>query len=89
MARRRFSIPRDIHYGWGVLEASLRSIVTKHALIVSDRGVEGLGLVSRIRELIGAAGAKVSVFNEVEANPSRTTCYRGQRSRLTSSPTLS
>lgn len=76
MKQFSFSIPQNIMVGRGSM-ASLPEVAKKlegsHALIVSDPGLEGLGLVKKTADYLLEAGIKVDTFTEVEANPSVTT----------------
>ncbi len=68
-----FSVPQNIMVGRGSM-AKLPEIVKdlegSHALIISDPGLEGLGLVDKIAGYLTQAGLVVDRFTDVEANPS-------------------
>ncbi|MDO4976122.1 MAG: iron-containing alcohol dehydrogenase [Eubacteriales bacterium] len=71
-----FSVPQNIVIGRGSME-QLPEIAKKldgsHAMIISDPGLEGLGLVKKTADYLVEAGLTVDTFTEVEANPSVTT----------------
>lgn len=71
-----FSVPQNIVIGRGSM-AQLPEIAKKlegsHAMIISDPGLEGLGLVKKTADYLVEAGLTVDTFTEVEANPSVTT----------------
>lgn len=70
-----FKIPQEIVFGTGSL-SKLPKLVThlgsRHALIVSDRGLEKLGVVDRVRAIVEDAGMEVSTFLDVLPNPTVT-----------------
>ena len=76
MKQFSFSIPQNIIVGRGSM-AQLPDIAKKldgsHALIISDPGLKGLGLVDKTAAYLTQAGLTVDTFTEVEANPSVTT----------------
>jgi len=71
-----FSIPEDVIFGAGSL-SRLSEVVEKcgsgNTLIISDPGIEKLGLTERVAKVCSDGGMKVTVFTGVEANPSVTT----------------
>ncbi|MDD5082826.1 MAG: iron-containing alcohol dehydrogenase [Dehalococcoidales bacterium] len=75
MAYRSFIVPRNIFYGPGALQ-SLTTIPMKRALIVTDTGVCALGMVDRVKQMLQDCKVEVSVFDRVEADPSRDTACR-------------
>lgn len=68
-----FSVPQNIIVGRGEM-AKLPEIAKKldgsHAMIISDPGLLALGLVDKTAAYLTEAGLTVSVFTEVEPNPS-------------------
>ncbi|HEX9015415.1 MAG TPA: iron-containing alcohol dehydrogenase, partial [Chloroflexota bacterium] len=50
--------------------AELKKLGVGKVLIVTDRGVEGAGILSGIVEALDAAGVGHAIYNGVEANPS-------------------
>jgi alcohol dehydrogenase class IV len=70
-----FECPTRIFYGAGASSGvgeRLAELAVTRALLVSDPGVAGAGLVERIAERIRAAGIAVSVYAETEQNPTTT-----------------
>lgn len=51
----------------------LKDMGAKHAMLVSDRGLESLGLVGRVRTIITEAGLDCTAFLDVEPNPTGST----------------
>jgi alcohol dehydrogenase len=71
-----FTIPQDIIFGVGSLNQLpelLKKNDSKKALLVSDRGLEALGVVGQVSDIITATGLEVVPFLDVEANPSTET----------------
>ena len=68
-----FAVPQDIVFGMGSL-AKLPGLLKKsgseNTFIISDRGLESLGVVKKITDSIEAAGIKYATYLDVEANPS-------------------
>jgi len=68
-----FTVPQDIIFGMGSL-ARLPELLEKNGaksmLLISDRGLEKLGVVKKVRELVEASGIKMAEFLDVEPNPS-------------------
>jgi alcohol dehydrogenase len=68
-----FIVPQEIVFGVGSLKKLpdlLKKSGSKNALLVSDRGLEKLGAVAKVSEVITASGIDCGVFLDVEANPS-------------------
>jgi alcohol dehydrogenase class IV len=76
MAYQRFCVPREIYCGWGAVEA-LDRVEGKKALVVTDKGMRGPGYVDKVERILGAKGIEISVFDEVEPNPSKETVRKG------------
>lgn len=66
-----FSFPNTIHFGPGAREklGSVGADSGKHALVVTDRGVQGLGFFDELISLLKKCGRGVTVFADVEGNP--------------------
>lgn len=77
-----FSVPQNIIVGRGSM-AQLPEIAKKldgsHAMIISDPGLESLGLVKKTADYLAEAGLTVDTFTEVEANPSVTTVEKAAK----------
>ncbi|MDR1621921.1 MAG: iron-containing alcohol dehydrogenase [Synergistaceae bacterium] len=68
-----FIVPQEIVFGVGSLKKLpdlLKKSGSKNALLVSDRGLEKLGVVAKVSDVITASGIDCGVFLDVEANPS-------------------
>lgn len=67
-----FKIPQDIVFGTGRL-SELPTLVSKcgssHTMIVSDRGLEALGVVDKVKDILEAADISVVSFLDVLPNP--------------------
>ena len=79
-----FHAPTRVIFGFGTVTTLGRELAARgvrHALIVTDRGVVGAGLLADPQSA-AAAGIATTVFDQVEANPSVETveasiaCYR-------------
>ena len=46
-----------------------------HVFLVSDRGLEAIGVVKKIQDIISEAGLECTTYLDVEANSYR--CHRG------------
>ncbi len=68
MPYRSFSVPGNIFYGYGSLEA-LKRVKGERALIVTGPNISSSGIVERVKNLI-AGKMEVAVFDRVEADPS-------------------
>ena len=75
MPFRTFIVPRNAFYGPGALDGGLAATEAKRALIVTDPGVRALGLVERIEGILQAKGMETSAFDQVEADPPRSTVW--------------
>ena len=68
-----FTVPQDIIFGMGSLKR-LPELLKKNGsakmLLVSDRGLEKLGVVEKVRSIVTASGTEVPEFLDVEPNPS-------------------
>lgn len=67
-----FTIPQENVFGTGRLSelpTLVRNCDSNHALIVSDRGLEKLGVVSRVQSILEEGGITVSSFLDVLPNP--------------------
>jgi len=71
-----FRIPRDIVFGWGCLEY-LKELDGKKAFIVTDKVMQELGFVEKVKSYLKEAGIESCVFDEVEPDPSRQTVLKG------------
>jgi alcohol dehydrogenase class IV len=72
MAAIIFTSPREIYYGAGAIE-SVRGLLGKRALVVTDPGVKAQGLSDRLGEIIKGQEADLAIFDQVESDPSRET----------------
>lgn len=67
-----FRIPSTIHYGGGALERLgevAQEAGIRHALLVTDTGMIQLGIAEQARQRLESAGARVTVFDGVEPDP--------------------
>ena len=67
-----FTVPQDISFGMGSLKR-LPELLKKNGsakmLLVSDRGLEKLGVVEKVRSIVTASGSVGAEFLDVEPNP--------------------
>ncbi|MDD1783412.1 iron-containing alcohol dehydrogenase [Enterovibrio sp. ZSDZ35] len=70
-----FKIPQNIEFGLGSLN-KLPEILTNnnsdHVFLISDRGLESLGVVKKVQEIIEAGGIKCTSYLDVIPNPTIT-----------------
>lgn len=67
-----FKIPQNIEFSIGCLNKLphiLQSDSINHVFIISDHGLEGIGLVKKVENIISDHGIKVDKFLDVSANP--------------------
>lgn len=67
-----FKIPQSIEFGMGSLKklpAILKENQSEHVLLVSDHGLEQIGVVKKIRDIIEAGGIGCTEFLDVIPNP--------------------
>jgi alcohol dehydrogenase class IV len=79
-----FSSPQII-FGDDAL-SYLGNLTGRHACLVSDKNLVKLGIVERVCNIFSAAGMQVSVFDEVETEPSLETVRVGQQFLLKNQP---
>lgn len=67
-----FMIPQKIEFGMGCLK-KLPDIMKEneldHVFLISDHGLEALGVVKKIQDIVEAGGLKCTTYLEVKANP--------------------
>lgn len=67
-----FKIPQNIEFGMGSLK-KLSTILDEnkldHVFLISDRGLEKIGLVKKVQELIESGGVKCTSYLDVQPNP--------------------
>ncbi len=67
-----FKVPQDIQFGMGSL-SKLPEILAEnhsdHVMLVSDRGLEKIGVVKRVQDIIEAAGIAFDAYLDVVPNP--------------------
>lgn len=67
-----FRIPQNIEFGVGSLKklpAILDEAGSEHVFLVSDHGLEGIGVVKKIQDIIEESGIKCTTYLEVIPNP--------------------
>jgi alcohol dehydrogenase len=70
-----FECPTRIFYGRGAsatVGEHLRELGVTRALVVSDRGVAGAGIVDAVVEHVRAAGVEAAVYADTQPNPTTT-----------------
>ncbi len=67
-----FKVPQDIQFGMGSL-SRLPEILAEshsdHVMLVSDRGLEKIGVVKRVQDIIESAGIAFNAYLDVVPNP--------------------
>jgi alcohol dehydrogenase class IV len=61
----------------GQVGAEVTALGAAGVLLVTDPGIEQAGLLTPVIDSLAAAGIAVSVFKEVEPNPTDSTCQKG------------
>ena len=67
-----FKIPQNIEFGAGSLNKLpeiLKEVGSEHVFLISDHGLERIGVVDRIQNIIEASGIKCTKYLEVIPNP--------------------
>lgn len=73
----RFTVPRDIYYGPGTLD-TLKTLRGKRAIIVVGGGsMKKQGFLDKTADYLREAGMEVSLFENVEPDPSVETVLKG------------
>lgn len=68
----RFKIPQNVEFGMGSLKklpGILEENHSDHVCLISDRGLERLGVVEKIRTIIEAGGIRCTMYLDVIPNP--------------------
>lgn len=68
----KFTIPQNIEFGVGSLKKLpelLAESKSEHVYLVSDRGLESIGVVKKVQDIIEAAGITCTTFLDVIPNP--------------------
>lgn len=67
-----FTIPQNIEFGMGSLQ-KLPQIMKEnqldHVFLISDHGLEAIGVVKKIQDIIEAGGLKCTTYLEIKPNP--------------------
>jgi alcohol dehydrogenase len=72
MKNFNFKIPQNIEFGIGSLKnlpAILAENNSNHVFLVSDRGLESIGVVKKVQDIIEAAEIKCTTYLDVKPNP--------------------
>lgn len=67
-----FKIPQNITFGMGSLDklpAILKENKLDHVFLLSDRGLESIGVVKRVQDIIESGGIKCTPYLDVKPNP--------------------
>lgn len=67
-----FKVPQDIVFGMGSLKRLpelLEKSGSKKMMIVSDRGLEKIGVVKKVQDIVEAAGIETIAFLDILPNP--------------------
>lgn len=70
-----FKIPQNIEFGLGSLNKLpeiLSNNNSEHVFLISDRGLESLGVVAKVQAIIEAGGIKCTSYLDVKPNPTIT-----------------
>ncbi len=72
MKEFNFKIPQTVEFGMGSLKklpAILAENNSNHVFLISDRGLERIGVVKKVQEIMEAEGIQVSAYLDVVPNP--------------------
>lgn len=67
-----FKVPQTIEFGVGSLKKlpqMLKEMGSEHVCLISDRGMESLGVVKRVEDIIKGEGIAITSFLDVVPNP--------------------
>lgn len=67
-----FTVPENVHFGMGSIQELpelLKELKSDSCILVSDRGIEAIGLVKKIRDVVENAGIKYAEYLDVVPNP--------------------
>lgn len=79
MSVRNFVIPRKIYYGWGALDV-LKNLNDSKVFVVTDENMTKCGWVKKVCAILEEnTKRKISVFDKVEADPSREIVEKGAK----------
>ncbi len=90
MTNFTFTIPQNLVCGVGTisqLPEMLEKNGSKKVLVISDKGLESLGVVKKITDVVENSGLEYALFVDVEANPSVDTVEAAKEAYLASGAT--
>lgn len=73
-----FTVPENVHFGLGgikELPTLLKELKSDSVILVSDRGLEAIGLVAKVRSIIEGAGLGYAEYLDVVPNPTAKNVY--------------
>ena len=68
----RFKVPQNIEFGIGSLKKLpdiLKDSKSEHVFLISDRGLESIGVVKKVQDIVQTGGLKCTVYLNVIPNP--------------------
>lgn len=68
----RFKVPQNIEFGVGSLKKLpeiLKENNSEHVYLVSDHGLESIGVVKKVQDIVEAGGLTCTTFLDVVPNP--------------------
>lgn len=81
----KFKVPQNIEFGVGSLKKLpeiLNDNKSEHVFLISDRGLESIGVVKKVQDIVEADGLKCTTYLDVIPNPTvdvvneATKCYK-------------
>lgn len=82
LSRHSYSFPTRIEYGPGAI-ADLPKIIKdfgyKNGLLVTDKGIESIGLAEKLRGYFSEAGIKLNSYSNVVSNPTEENVLEGTK----------
>ena len=67
-----FTIPQNIEFGVGSLKklpTIMKDNKLDHVFLISDHGLEAIGVVKKIQDIVEEAGLKCTTYLDVKPNP--------------------
>ncbi len=80
MSKMTYTFPQVIHFGWGEANSIggyIRDLPAKKVLIVTDKGVEGAGLLTGIEASLEQESICFVVYSGIEPNPNERNVEEG------------
>lgn len=80
LSMKRFTLPRDMYYWVGALDALKDLDGSKTVVVVGGGPMKHFGFLDKVLDNLKEAGMEVEVFEDVEPDPSVDTVMAGAKS---------